>query len=257
MISSGSASLVDQIRLEMEFAEMENTLAVLKDKRNVHQVAFNGLLNSEEGFQVKLPKVLWDTELDLSKPSLLDSIRLNNRRLKALDHLIAAYHSKTREAKLSGLPAFSVGADYFVTSRSDNPMLDEQANGSDAIVFPRIGITLPLYRKKYTAMMREAERLHESAEYMKASEQNDLRTLFEKTYADYLDAKRRISLYSKLKGFAVQARKILESEYATGSKNFEELLRMEKRWLTHSISLEKARSDKQAAIAFMHFLMGI
>ena len=45
---------------------------------------------------------------------------------------------------------------------------------------------------------------------------------------------------------------ILQTEYETSGKNFEELLRMELQLLKYKLELEKARSDKDAAIAFIN-----
>ena len=39
-------------------------------------------------------------------------------------------------------------------------------------------------------------------------------------------------------------------------KNFEEILRMERKVLKFNLELEKARADKQAAISFINYLMG-
>jgi hypothetical protein len=55
---------------------------------------------------------------------------------------------------------------------------------------------------------------------------------------------------------AERAIQMLETEYSTHGKDFEELLRMEKRLLRYSLELEKARSDKQASIAFINYLIG-
>jgi len=50
--------------------------------------------------------------------------------------------------------------------------------------------------------------------------------------------------------------KLLETEYAGGNKDFEEVLRMERKLLIYDLELEKARSDKQAAISFINYLTG-
>jgi cobalt-zinc-cadmium efflux system outer membrane protein len=46
------------------------------------------------------------------------------------------------------------------------------------------------------------------------------------------------------------------NRYATGKIEFEELLSMKRKVLNYSLELEKARADKQASIAFIHYLMG-
>ena len=70
------------------------------------------------------------------------------------------------------------------------------------------------------------------------------------------DASRRIDLYNKQTELANQAMDILYSEYSTSGKDFEEVLRMERRLLKYSLELEKALADKQAAMAFITYLMG-
>ena len=255
-IEAGTASGVDELRAEMELADLENSLALLKDKWNVHSVKFNNLLNIDDISTIEIPDTLWTIDLPYSRQTVLDSLNLNNHQVISLDYMLASYKSKEAIAKKNGLPSFSVGIDYIAIGKTDNTMIDATQSGRDAILFPKIGISIPLYRKKYTAMVNEAVFLQEATENKKADKINTLESLFEKTYSEYLDADRRISLYQKQLLFANKANKILEAEYATNSKNFEEILRMEKRVLKYALELEKARSDKQAAIAFINYLMG-
>ena len=85
---------------------------------------------------------------------------------------------------------------------------------------------------------------------------NLLETLFENAWKDLLDADRRISLYSDQQKLAEQSIRLLEIEYTTANKNFEEILRMERDLLFYRLELEKARADKQAAVSFIDYLMG-
>ena len=255
-IEAGIASGVDELRAEMELADLENSLARLKDKWNVHSVKFNNLLNVDNNSPIEIPDTLWTNNLPYSRQEILDSLSVNNHQVISLDYMMASYKGKEVIAKKNGLPNFSVGIDYIAIGKTDNAMIDANQSGRDAILFPKIGISIPLYRKKYTAMVNEAVFMQEATENKKADKINTLESLFEETYSEYLDADRRISLYQKQLLFANKANKILEAEYATNSKNFEEILRMEKRVLKYALELEKARSDKQAAIAFINYLMG-
>ncbi len=90
----------------------------------------------------------------------------------------------------------------------------------------------------------------------KLNKQNVLETVFEQTWKDFSDAKRRELLNEKQPDYARKSLKLLETEYITDSKNFEEILRMERKLLLYKLELEKARSDKQAAISFIYYLMG-
>jgi hypothetical protein len=105
-------------------------------------------------------------------------------------------------------------------------------------------------------MIQEVVYLEAAKENEKIDKTNILGILFENSWNDYMDADRRISLYISQLNLAIKSVKILETDYATGNKNFEEILRMERKVLTFSLELEKARADKQAAISFINYLMG-
>ena len=119
-----------------------------------------------------------------------------------------------------------------------------------------VGISIPLYRNKYKAMVNEVVYLQEAKEFEKTDRVNLLETILENAWKDYLDADRRIRLYLVQLDLAGQSLKLLETEYATGNNSFEEILRMDRRVLKYGLELEMARSDKQAAISFINYLMG-
>lgn len=254
-IESGTASAVDGLRANMEIADLENKLAFLKDKLNVQQAKFNNLLNVGVEEPIFTPDTLWLTDIQFSKKEVIDSLEQNNHQLLKIDYLMASFKSQEKLVKKNGLPKFSIGLDYIGIGKSDNAMSAEN-NGQDAIVFPKIGITIPIYRKKYKAMVAEAVFMQESTENLKADKQNILETLVEKAYSQYSDAVRRIELNKNQAKLAHQAINILESDYATMGKNFEEILRMEKRKLKYDLEYQKALADKQAEIAFIQYLMG-
>jgi len=255
-MEAGKASGVDQLRIEMELADMENDLAILRDKYTVASIQFTNLLNLDDRIDVKIPDSLWQHDMPYSRTQILDSIKQNNHQLLKLDYLIESYRNSEQLARKSGLPSLSLGIDYIAVGKSDNNMVPSENNGRDAILFPRIGITIPLYRKKYTAMVNEALYMQDASLEKKKQKTNALEDLFERTYHEYLDSQRRISLYKKQRAYARKAIRILETDYATLGSDFEEILRMQKRLLKYSLELERAYSDKQSSIAFMKYLIG-
>ena len=83
-----------------------------------------------------------------------------------------------------------------------------------------------------------------------------LETLFENMWKELLDADRRMVLYDRQLMLAENSIQLLEVEYATANRNFEEILRMERKQLFYALELERARADKQAAVSFIEYLMG-
>lgn len=250
-VEAGLVSAVDQYRIEMEINDLENQLALLKDKQQVLEVSFNNLLNTEEKKSITFPDELWSTDILYTKDAVLDSIQLQNHQLLSIDLQKSALAFKKQAAKKQGAPSFSLGIDYISIGKGDNNL-----SGKDAFAFPKVGLTIPLYRNKYKSMVNEVIYLETAKDFERVNKVNVLETVFENSWKDYRDANRRIELFDRQLGIARKSLKILETDYAYANTNFEEILRMERRLLKYNLELEKARTDKQAAIAFIHYLMG-
>lgn len=250
-VEAGIVSAVDEYRIEMEIGDLENQLALLKDNQYVLEVMFNNLLNTEDFQTIDAPDNLWDSGLSLSKTEILDSLSKKNHQLLSLSLQEEALVYRKELAKKVGKPSFSIGVDYTFVGEGSN-----QFAGTDAFIFPKIGITIPLYRNKYKAMVNEVVYLQEAKKYEKINKKNLLETLFENVWKDFQDSERRVILYTSQLYLAEKSIKLLETDYTTGSKNFEEILRMERKLLKYNLELEKAKADKQAAISFINYLMG-
>lgn len=250
-VEAGLVSIVDEYRIEMEIGDLENQLALLRDNQYVLEVIFNNLLNVDNNDAVLVPDMLWTNDFIFSKQAAMDSIIMNNHQLLSLDFQSAALNFKKESAKKSGLPVINLGFEYTSIGKGENNM-----SGTDAFMFPKIGITIPLYRNKYKAMVQEVIYLETAKENEKLDKTNILEILFENGWKDYQDADRRIYLYVSQLDLAKRSMSLLETEYATGNTNFEEILRMERKVLKYNLELEKAHTDKQAAISFITYLMG-
>lgn len=250
-VETGKVSAIDEYRIEMEIGDMENRLAYLKDNQHVLEVMFVNLLNAESEFEIDIPEILWTRDIGLRKEQVWDTIISKNHQLLAINLQREGLTFRRELAEKVGTPDFTIGFDYTMVGQGEDNLA-----GTDAFVFPKVGITIPLYRSKYRAMVNEVVYLQEAKESEKIDKINFLETILEESWKDYLDSDRRIRLYVNQQGLAKQSLKLLETEYATGNKNFEEILRMERKLLTYGHELEKARSDKQAAISFINYLMG-
>ena len=250
-VEAGKVSAVDEYRIEMEIADLENQLALLVDNQHLLEVMFMNLLNTENEIDILLPEVLWTSDIELTKEQALDSIRTKNHQLLSLSLQNQALDYRKELAEKAGKPNFSIGIDYIMIGTGENNLA-----GTDAILFPKIGLTIPLYRNKYKAIVNEVMFLKEAKVSEETEQINLLETILERNWKDYLDADRRISLYLSQRDLASKAVKLLETEYATGNNNFEEILRMERKLLIYGLELEKARSDKQATISSINYITG-
>lgn len=253
-VESGISSAVDAYRIEIEINDLENQLALLKDNLWTLKVKFNNLLNVEDNSLVSISDTLQSEDFLLSKSALLDSLLQKNNILNSFDYQLEALDYKAEVAEKTGMPKISVGLDYTFIGEGQNTISNA---GQDAFMFPKVGIVVPLYRKKYRAMVNEVVYLKQAKQDEKTDKSNMLETLFEMTWKDLQDASRRFELYKKQTDLAQKSLAILEAEYSTNNKDFEEILRMERKILKYSLELQKAVSDKEAAKAFINYLIGV
>jgi len=255
-LESGKVSAVDELRVEMDLADLLNEIARLQDRRYELQVRFNKLLNVHAENEVVLPETLWEESLPEDRVGLFATIVERNHTVRQIDHKFTSWEHQKEVAKKEGKVDFNIGIDYSFVGSSRMPLPNPSESGQDTIVFPKIGVTIPLYRKKYRAMVAEASQKLTASAFEKSERINQLRTLFERGYKEYRDGRRRIDLYVQQCTIANEALDLLLATYATDGSNFEEVLRMERRVLGYGLALDRARSERNAAVAFIEYLQG-
>ena len=255
-IIAGKASVADEIQLEIELGDLQNEHQKFLDLYGAEQGKFQNLLNVSSDFPVVLPDSLENSNLSLSTDDIKEKIRGQNPQLLQYDYLHESFVEKEKLAAKSGLPQFSVGLDYvFVGQRDDAALLGED-NGKDAIVFPMLSFSLPIYRGKYSGQSEEARYMQRATGEKKVDHLNKLESMLEESLWRYRDAGRRVDLYRKQQALARKALKIMEADYQKQHKSLEDLLRMEKKVINYTVAVEKALVDKRTEIAFINYLMG-
>ena len=251
---SGKGSFVNVLRIDMEVLELDSQLELLRDSETPILSRFKELLNTELPSVIDFPDTLWSDNLETDLAFLNDSLLVNNPVLSKYDYEMSSLTNQARVAELQGKPSFSVGLSYINVAKRDG--VDVSGNGRDAIALPQVGIRIPLYRKKYEAMVKEKQILRESVRLQKDNTINRLQTSLEEWIKDYRDAVRRENLYEQLSGIARQSLNLLVSEYTTEGSDFEEVLRMDRQLLKYELELEKARADRNTTVAYINYLIG-
>ena len=250
---SGKGSMVDVLRVEMELKELENQLLYLQDSGRPLIAEFEQLLNAEILQPLEFPEKLRSDELSISKEMIVDSVQSLSPAILSLEHELLSYDHDVIAAQKKGGPSFTVGLNYTVVGELNG--YGGNDNGRDAIL-PTIGMTIPLYRKNYSAQIKEKAISRESVALRKVEKKNDLATRLERGFFEYDDAIRRVTLNEQLIEYAKQALGIMIAEYTSSETNFEEVIRMDRKLLNYELELEQARADQNTAVAFVDYLMG-
>ncbi len=250
----GRAGFADVLRVQMEEEDLQNRLQYLEEGRLPLITQFEQLLNQPLVEPVALPDSLWQEALVLSKDSIFQTILANNPRLAELRYEAQAYESQATVAQKMGLPSFTLGGSYTsIAARTD---MEVTNNGQDAILFPQVGIRLPLYRKKYRAMEKQALLQQEATRLAEESTQDQLLTELEQLYRNYQDAQRRVALNRRLADLAERTLGLLQTEFSTGEADFEKIIRLQQQLLDYQLQEAQARVEQNNYVYSIEYLMG-
>lgn len=255
---SGKSGFSSVLQVQMEEEELQSRLEYLRDSRVPLVTEFEQLLNTDLQEPLSFPDSLREEQLVLEKNEIFDTILARSPHIVHLMHEAKVHEYETDVAKKMGLPSVSLGMSYTnIAPRTDlEPGMDLPDNGQDAFLFPQVGLRLPIYRKKYKAMQKEAVLQQEAVEFRKENLENELLTELEQLYRDYLDAQRKVVLYQRLSTIAGQSLELLQTELTTGQNNFFEIIRMERQQLNYRLELERARTEKNNNVYRINYLMG-
>ena len=238
----------------MEERELGTQLDYLVDSYNSQSKAFELLINTPLDQEVVFPELMELASLDVRGNALVDSLLKKNPQLQQLKYHELASEQQINVAQLLAKPSFSVGINYmFIDERTD---IEAPNNGQNAFLFPQVGMSIPVFQKKYRSIENQAVLEKERIQYEIENKTNQLTTELEFNLRDYADGTRRISLYTELYDLSERSLSLLQTEFTTGKTDFEEVLRMERKLLTYQLAMEKAKVDINNAIYKINYLVG-
>ena len=150
-------------------------------------------------------------------------------------------------------PMLGLGLNYMVIQKREGNTA--MMNGND-MAMPMVSLTLPIYRKKYKAMRREAELMRNAANLSAEDVLNNLRVSYQQTLQSLYDADRRVKLYTDQALLADKSVKLLITSFSASSADFVEVLRMQQQLLDYQYKQVDAVVDKNTTIAQVVYLTG-
>ena len=250
---SSSGSMIDVLRVQLEINELQNNLALLEDSKKLLTARFNQLLNRDKAEPVILSDSIIVAMMPISLNAIPDSIKGNNPMLKMLEQEEAAYLAQGKMNKKMGLPMIGIGLQYDIFQPRANS--ESMMNGKNMLM-PMVTVTIPLWRKKYTASVKESDFMRQSVIEQKQDISNQLMVNYEDALKEYKDADRRVKLYQDQTSLANQALNILIVQFSTEGSNFEEVLRMQQQLLDYRLKYLDAIIDGNVAVAMMQRIIG-
>ena len=245
---TGKTEMTDVLRLDVNIREQENKLEDLQEQLSTTKTEFNLLLNKNKTAKVNPPREMSPDTFDLS--FYRDSV-MNNPDLKALEHKVTSLKHQQEVAKKKGYPNISLALDYAVIGERQDMQV---ANSGRDVIMPMVGISIPLYRKKYDAMKKEKELQLKAVKSKQQSKANNLSSEYKKAEEQYLDAMRKVNLYKEQSNETERIYNLLETNYSSDGENFYELLKTRLMVLEFELKLEKAKANQNIAVAKLEYL---
>ena len=250
--SSGSSGLVDLYRIQIETGELENNIALLKNQEQSIIARFNSYLNRQPVSPVFTGETLATDSLGISLIAVSDSILAKNPMLGMLEFEKQSIDARKRMVTAMGYPMVGLGLNYSLISK--NAMSTSSMNGKDMIM-PMVTITLPIYRKKYNAMINEADLLKTATSQNYQATANSLQTEYYQASQLYQDAQRRVKLYENQFQLASKSLDLILKSFSTSSSGLTDVLRIRQQTLDYELKQVEAVADFNTAVAWLNRLM--
>lgn len=246
---NGQGSLADVLRADLSLKSAETNLGILKMKHAPLIAEINKLLNRTSTDSIVFSDNLTIPDLEINYRR--DSLLANNPVLKKLDLKIQAGEAQESVARKQGLPNMGLGLDYvFVGKREDMNVPDNGKN----VFMPMVSVSLPIYRKKYSAAVKVAQLMQESWALQKEDSENALMAGYENAWFEIHRQLSFIELYNQQIQESQQVLNLLFTSYSNSGKDFEEVLRMQQQLLQYEKLKAMAQKEFQVALARINYL---
>ncbi|WP_375580199.1 TolC family protein [Marivirga tractuosa] len=246
---NGVGTMVDFLRVDIMLKDATTNLSILNDKEAPLLTRFNKLLNREEDALVTVEDSL--VAQALPDNFRKDSLLTNNPVLEELDLKIASSEASEEVAYKQGLPKFGVGLDYAIVG--NRPEVELPDNGQD-ILMPMVSVSIPIFRSKYKAAVKEAQLMQESYSLQKKDFANTLTSNYEMAWFEIQQQQELIELYDQQIQESNQALNLLFTAYSNSGNEFEEVLRMQQQLLKYEKMKATAATQYQIALAKLNYL---
>jgi outer membrane protein TolC len=278
----------DLYRVRIEQEKTRDRLNRLNQSKPALLARLNETLGREAGTEPPWPQPATFPPAPPPPPAVLAQIRLANPDLAAMQHMIESWEKEAAVARKAGYPEFSIGLGYgAMKSMSDVPMPGGLVTDEHGVTTTReaascrpaadiewttqdvrddvmvsLKLSLPIWRARIKAGIREAELMQDAAANDKRRAELALDSMARKVLFDIEDGLRRSNLYKDtLVPEQKQAHESLQASYAAGdymnaATGFIDILDSIRTLLEFQLEQAQAERDVQVACAELEMLMG-
>ncbi len=248
-LATSAGKLSDVYRVQMQVEESRTRIKLLESRVKPLSQSFNRMLNRNEELEVVISDTIISPKLRIRMDSLTDhpAVHQYAEMKKAAQYQAVA-------AKKSGLPKIGLGLDYvIVNERSDMSVSD---NGKD-VVMPMVSLSLPIWRKSYSAAKKEAELLQDQYAFEADQAINEFESKLSMEEYELQSANDELHLYSSELSLVKKTLELTITDYTNDRTTFEEILRLQEKAILfkrQKLKAYKSYLNAMAAIEYLTFI---
>jgi outer membrane protein, heavy metal efflux system len=245
----------DLLRLQIEIAKLENELLTLESLRPALNRQLRAILNESNGDLLPWPVAQETSEETFQPGDLLQKVQGNNLELKQLDALAMQSEHQVNHHILQKKPEVTVGLTYIDTGAPKmTPKPSDSSNDPFGIT---LGVSIPIWSKKYDAGIRQARYMESSIRHRIKQKRLDLGAQLEMEAYRLQDAARSITLYrDTLIPRARQAMEVIQVSYQSGNTSLLDIIESERNVLVFQQSYWRSQRDYAQSRAKIEALCG-
>lgn len=246
--------MADVVAAQMELGKLEERAAELRDLEESAAAKLGAVLNYPAQSRLPRPKTFDLSGAALSDREALEAFAVKNPTLGEWDAQVVAAEKEEALARKAFWPEVSLGVDYVETGRSRFPGVAGTGKDPAAVT---AAASLPLWRGKNRAGVREAQARRESAKLKREETKNRLLAELRLVLYKLRDAERKIGLFGgTLLPLAQNSLKVAEQSYRAGRSDFMQLIEAQRMLLEVRLSYQRAVADREQRLAEVEMLVG-
>lgn len=224
-VESGKAIASDILTVRLKIEALNKKLQIIEVQKQSFTATINEAINNPPNSSIKTDTTeISLAEIKYSLDQYRHQIQAHHPLIKQLDWNIEASYKSLELNNFFGKPSLGVGLNYsLINGRTDaNPV----NNGRD-ILIPKVMVSVPIYRKKYSAKKQEIELKQQAFELQKESLTNKMISSIQAYKSEFESSKLMFELANKQIEISKSALDILLADYSSKGKRFDELMRLQ------------------------------
>ncbi len=249
--NSSNGGLAEILRIQLEINDIDNNIVLLKNNEKAMIARFNSYLNRKPTFVVRIADTLTaDTTNDFR--FTIDSILKNSPMLGMISSDMQANDANIRMSKLMRYPMLGLGVDYGVINKRADVM--SGMNGKDMIM-PMLSVSLPIYRRKYNAQIKETTLQKTANENKYDAAQNSLQADYIEELQKYNNGKQRLKFTKNQAAITQITFNLVINNFSSSKADMTEILRVQQQLLDYKLKSVEALVDIKNAQSSIKKLM--